>query len=814
MSKNLRLEVLLKAVDQATRPFNSIRIASQSLSGDIRDTEQKLRDLNVQAAKITGFRTASAQLATTGRSLANAKHEAAELAVQFRNTVNPTRAQAQALEAAIHTSSRLKNQYNDLKISLQRQRTELAQTGINTRTLSSDERRLKNNISATTAQRNRQQESLQRVNAQQERLGRVKSRYQSGTQLAGKISAAGSAAAGVATAGVTAGAGLLKPGYQLSTKSAELQAVLGLQKQSPELAALKSQAKSLGANTTVSPADAAAAQLVVANSGADANGILAQTPAILNMSLANKKTLEESAALIIGTKSAFALTDDKASHIADVISMTMEKTQATFEGISDSLALVAPAAQKAGVSLEEAAAMVGVLHDKNITGSAAGAGSNAVLQHLQTPTGKASDALNSLGVNTTDSQGNSRSAVSILKDIQASFVRNKLSAGQQDQYTKAIFGAEGSPAAGVLMDAAASGKLESLTHQNKTSDGKTAGKISVLQDNLGGDLAKLQSAYQSIGTDVFDQQEGSLRKLTQTATQYVLKLDGWINNNKGLAQTIGVIAGGAMMLIGIIGNIALAAGPILMGINAITLGANMLGIVFSTVGGAIATVLGAMTWPIVAVGVAIVAGALLIRKYWEPISAFFSGVIEGISAAFAPIATLFEPLLPVFDWLGEKLSGVWDWFTKLIEPVKSTQETLDSCKNAGVMFGQALASALTAPLDAFNKLRSGVSWLLEKIGVINKESNDLDKKTENARAQQQDNADSQPSFANNGNQNYQPVKTSVANSYSDQSHHTYNVTIQAGNTPSLELARIVSDELDKRQQESRARRNSQFALNG
>lgn len=41
------------------------------------------------------------------------------------------------------------------------------------------------------------------------------------------------------------------------------------------------------------------------------------------------------------------------------------------------------------------------------------------------------------------------------------------------------------------------------------------------------------------------------------------------------------------------------------------------------------TVLGALSWPVIALGAAIAAGALLILKYWEPISAFFGGVIEG-----------------------------------------------------------------------------------------------------------------------------------------------------------------------------------------
>ncbi|MCQ8856567.1 phage tail tape measure protein, partial [Escherichia coli] len=89
-----------------------------------------------------------------------------------------------------------------------------------------------------------------------------------------------------------------------------------------------------------------------------------------------------------------------------------------------------------------------------------------------------------------------------------------------------------------------------------------------------------------------------------------------IKDNKELAETIGIIAGGALALIGIIGGIGLVAWPVVMGINAIIAAAGVLGTVFTVVGSAIATALGAITWPIVAVGAAIVAGALLIRKYW------------------------------------------------------------------------------------------------------------------------------------------------------------------------------------------------------
>ncbi|EEG6541765.1 phage tail tape measure protein [Salmonella enterica] len=805
MSNNLRLEVLLKAVDQATRPLKSIQTASKTLSGDIRNTQKGLRDLNGQASKIDGFRKASAQLAVTGQALDKAKREAGELAAQFKNTTSPTRAQAQALEAAKRAASELQMKYNSLRTSVQRQRSELMQAGINIRTLSADERRLKTSISETTVQLNRQREALARVSAQQAKLSRVKERYKSGKELAGNMAAAGAAGVGIATAGTMAGVKLLMPGYDFAQKNSELQAVLGVDKQSPEMQALRKQARQLGDNTAASADDAASAQIIIAKGGGDAAAIAAMTPVTLNLSLANRKTMEENAQLLMGTKAAFQLSNDAAAHIGDVLSTTMNKTTADFQGLSDSLSYLAPVAKNAGVSLEQAAAITGTLHDNNIRGSMAGTGGAAVITRLQAPTGKAYDALKELGVKTSDSKGNTRPLFTILKEMQASFERNKLGTGQKAEYVKTIFGEEAMKSASVLMAAATSGKLDKLTATIKASDGKTEELVKVMQDNLGGDFKEFQSAYEAVGTDLYDQQDSSLRKLTQTATQYVLKLDNWIKDNKELAETIGIIAGGALALIGIIGGIGLVAWPVVMGINAIIAAAGVLGTVFTVAGSAIVTALGAITWPIVAVGAAIVAGALLIRKYWEPISAFFTGVIEGIMSAFAPVGEMFAPRAPIFDGLGEKLRGVWQWFKDLIAPVKATQETLDSCKNVGVIFGQALADALMLPLNIFNKLRGGLDVILEKLGLVKKESSSIDTETAKTPLVGQGGGYIPTTSSLGGYQAYQPVTAPAGRTYIDQSSPTYQINLPGGGAPGGQLGNQLQDALEKYERDKRAK---------
>ncbi|EKD7764879.1 phage tail tape measure protein [Escherichia coli] len=815
MSNNVKLQVLLRAVDQASRPFKSIRTASKSLSGDIRDTQKSLRELNGHASRIEGFRKTSAQLAVTGHALEKARLEAEALATQFKNTERPTRAQAKVLESVKRAAEDLQAKYNRLTDSVKCQQREMAAVGINTRNLAHDEQGLKNRISETTTQLNRQRDALARVSAQQAKLNAVKQRYQAGKELAGNMASVGAAGVGIAAAGTMAGVKLLMPGYEFAQKNSELQAVLGVAKDSAEMAALRKQARQLGDNTAASADDAAGAQIIIAKAGGDAAAIQAATPVTLNMALANRRTMEENAALLMGMKSAFQLSNDKVAHIGDVLSMTMNKTAADFDGMSDALTYAAPVAKNAGVSIEETAAMVGALHDAKITGSMAGTGSRAVLSRLQAPTGKAWDALKELGVKTSDSKGNTRPVFTILKEMQASFEKNRLGTAQQAEYMKTIFGEEASSAAAVLMTAASTGKLDKLTAAFKASDGKTAELVNIMQDNLGGDFKEFQSAYEAVGTDLFDQQEGALRKLTQTATKYVLKLDGWIQKNKSLASTIGIIAGGALALTGIIGAIGLVAWPVITGINAIIAAAGAMGAIFTTVGSAVMTAIGAISWPVVAVVAAIVAGALLIRKYWEPVSAFFGGVVEGLKAAFAPVGELFTPLKPVFDWLGEKLQAAWQWFTNLIAPVKATQDTLNRCRDTGVMFGQALADALMLPLNAFNKLRSGIDWVLEKLGVINKESDTLDQTAARTHAATYGTGGYIPATSSYaGYQAYQPVTAPAGRSYVDQSKNEYHINLTGGTAQGTQLDRQLQDALEKYERDKRARARASMMHDG
>ncbi|ELN8590915.1 phage regulatory CII family protein [Escherichia coli] len=140
------------------------------------------------------------------------------------------------------------------------------------------------------------------------------------------------------------------------------------------------------------------------------------------------------------------------------------------------------------------------------------------------------------------------------------------------------------------------------------------------------------------------------------------------------------------------------------------------------IGRVAAGAVGALLSPIGLVVTALAGVALVVWKYWQPITAFLGGVVEGFKAAAGPISAAFEPLKPVFQWIGDKVQALWGWFTNLLTPVKSTSAELQSAAAMGRRFGEALAEGLNMVMHPLDSLKSGVSWLLDKLGIVSKEA--------------------------------------------------------------------------------------------
>lgn len=218
MSNSVKIEELLTAVDQATRPFKNLQTATVSLSDSINATQQTLRDLHSQVAQIDSFTRAQSALTDVSQQLKAAKENTRALAAEMKKSDKPARDQASALDAARASVSKLQQQHDALRLAVKSQRRGLQQAGISTRAPATARNRLQGRISESREQLSEQRQALTQEN-RQARAAKIQRGKASIVAMGGKVSAIGNTSMTIAKTGFNLGKKLLQPGYEQSLKN-------------------------------------------------------------------------------------------------------------------------------------------------------------------------------------------------------------------------------------------------------------------------------------------------------------------------------------------------------------------------------------------------------------------------------------------------------------------------------------------------------------------------------------------------------------------------------------------------------------------
>ncbi|ENI9428793.1 phage tail tape measure protein, partial [Escherichia coli] len=513
---------------------------------------------------------------------------------------------------------------------------------------------------------------------------------------------------------------------------------------SPQFKALREQALKLGSETQFTASDAASGQSFLAMAGFTPQAIQAALPGVLNMALAGGVELGETADIGSNILTQFNLTADQMDRVGDTLTAAFTRTNTDLRALGETMKYTGPVAAKLGISLEEAAAMAGMLANNGLRGSDAGTAMRASLSRLASPPKAAADALKELGVSVADARGKMRPMEDVLLDLYKATQKY----GQVDQvsFFKDIAGEEAFVGLQTLVAAAGSGELQKLTRELQGARGEADRVAKVMADNLDGDLKNLDSAWEGLRIRISDLVDGPLRSVTQWLTRVLEKITSLAQAHPVLTRQL-LIAGGALLaMTATVGSLSLAigvlAGPLaklrlgfslLTGsMNAVRLLPALWGMVTGSVsllGGAI----GALFSPVGLIVAALAGAAVLIWKYWDPIRAFFAGVFSGIMERLTPLRETFERFGPVFDAIGSGISQVFNWFKSLLSPMESSKETLDKCTSAGEIFGNVLGGALQLVLTPAKMLLDTLAWILEKLGVLPDEAERARKKIEDAQ---------------------------------------------------------------------------------
>ncbi|HBM8120588.1 TPA: phage tail tape measure protein, partial [Escherichia coli] len=536
----------------------------------------------------------------------------------------------------------------------------------------------------------------------------------------------------------------LQPAIGFGKEMSRVQALTRIDKNSPQFKALREQALKLGSETQFTASDAASGQSFLAMAGFTPQAIQAALPGVLNMALAGGVELGETADIGSNILTQFNLTADQMDRVGDTLTAAFTRTNTDLRALGETMKYTGPVAAKLGISLEEAAAMAGMLANNGLRGSDAGTAMRASLSRLASPPKAAADALKELGVSVADARGKMRPMEDVLLDLYKATQKY----GQVDQvsFFKDIAGEEAFVGLQTLVAAAGSGELQKLTRELQGARGEADRVAKVMADNLDGDLKNLDSAWEGLRIRISDLVDGPLRSVTQWLTRVLEKITSLAQAHPVLTRQL-LIAGGALLaMTATIGSLSLVIGGLYgklatlrLGFDILTRSMNVIRVLpalwgmvtgsVSLLGGAI----GALFSPVGLIVAALAGAAVLIWKYWDPIRAFFAGVFSGIMERLTPLRETFERFGPVFDAIGSGISQVFNWFKSLLSPMESSKETLDKCTSAGEIFGNVLGGALQLVLTPAKMLLDTLAWILEKLGVLPDEAERARKKIEDAQ---------------------------------------------------------------------------------
>ncbi|HCD6846982.1 TPA: phage tail tape measure protein, partial [Escherichia coli] len=575
------------------------------------------------------------------------------------------------------------------------------------------------------------------------RVTRARERYSRAQETAGKLKTGGALATGAAAAGGYAAGRFLQPAIGFGKEMSRVQALTRIDQNSPQFKALREQALKLGSETQFTAGDAASGQAFLAMAGFTPQAIQAALPGVLSMATAGGMDLGETADIGSNILTQFGLSADQMDRVGDTLTAAFTRTNTDLRALGETMKYAGPVAGKLGISLEQAAAMAGVLANMGIRGSDAGTAMRASLARLASPPKAAAEALKELGVSVSDAGGKMRPMEDLLTDLYKA--TRKYGEVDRVSFFKDIAGEEAFTSFMALVDAAGDGSLPKLRKELEGARGEAERTAKVMANNLDGDLKSLGSAWEGLRIRIADLIDGPLRSVTQWLTRVVSKVTALAQAHPTLTRQL-LIAGGALLaMTATVGSLSLAigvlAGPLaklrlgfslLTGsMNAVRLLPALWGMVTGSVsllGGAI----GALFSPVGLIAAAFVAAAVLIWKYWEPIKAFYAGVFSGIMERLAPLRETFERFGPVFDVVRDGIIQVFNWFKSLLSPMESSKETLDKCTSAGEVFGRVLGGAIELVLTPTKALMDSLAWILEKLGVLPDEAERARKKIENA----------------------------------------------------------------------------------
>ena len=445
---------------------------------------------------------------------------------------------------------------------------------------------------------------------------------------------------------------VIELGQNFTSTMSEVSAISGATGEDFEK--LEACAREYGATTVFSASNAAEALKYMSLAGWDADQSTSALGGVLNLAAASGMELGAASDMVTDYLSAFAMEAGDAAYFADLLSYAQSHSNTTAEALGEAYKNCAANLNAAGQDVETVTSLLEGMANQGYKGSEAGTAMAAIMRDITNGMKDGTIKIGETSVAVMDAQGNFRDLTDILTEVEAA--TNGMGDAERAVALSSTFTADSTKGLNLILNEGMD-NIAGYEEELRGASGSAEEMANIMNDNLSGDVAAMNSAFEELGLKIYDALESKLRAGVQFITNGVIPAIEWLGGHipevtiavSGLGAVIAAMNWGTIS-----SKIAMVKGALVK----------------------LAAALGGVSLPAIAIIAVITAVALAFTNLWKNNEEFrnkITAIWDGIKAKFDEfgqgIVDRLNALGFEFEDITEVMKAVWDGFCEVLAPI-------------------------------------------------------------------------------------------------------------------------------------------------
>ena len=445
---------------------------------------------------------------------------------------------------------------------------------------------------------------------------------------------------------------VIELGQNFTSTMSEVSAISGATGEDFEK--LEACAREYGATTVFSASNAAEALKYMSLAGWDADQSTSALGGVLNLAAASGMELGAASDMVTDYLSAFAMEAGDTAYFADLLSYAQSHSNTTAEALGEAYKNCAANLNAAGQDVETVTSLLEGMANQGYKGSEAGTAMAAIMRDITNGMKDGAIKIGETSVAVMDAQGNFRDLTDILTEVEAA--TNGMGDAERAVALSSTFTADSTKGLNLILNEGMD-NIAGYEEELRGASGSAEEMANIMNDNLSGDVAAMNSAFEELGLKIYDALESKLRAGVQFITNGVIPAIEWLGGHipevaiavSGLGAVIAAMNWGTIS-----SKIAMVKGALVK----------------------LAAALGGVSLPAIAIIAVITAVALAFTNLWKNNEEFrnkITAIWDGIKAKFDEfgqgIVDRLNALGFEFEDITEVMKAVWDGFCEVLAPI-------------------------------------------------------------------------------------------------------------------------------------------------